>query len=164
MPAYKTVVFVADPDFRHRCFQDCRFAMVCIQYRIIVTIILKMIIIRYTCIIPVITKRIAASRQRTHSRFVIGFKRVHPCFTDVRFLAEFILVDGCYYFLCCPVEFFQTCIDILFQPFNQVGLKKSHMIFNRWFPFRLARWWRNHNDIIKVLKVRKHRIQCQFIL
>lgn len=118
MPAYKTVVFVADPDFRHRCFQDCRFAMVCVQYRIIVTIILKMIIIRYTCIIPVITKRIAASRQRTHPRFVIGFKCVHPCFTDVRFLAEFILVDGCYYFLCCPVEFFQTCIDILFQPFN----------------------------------------------
>ena len=101
MPADETVVFIADSDFRHRCFQDCRLAMVCVQYRVIVAIILKMIILRYTCIIPVITKRIAASRQRRHPRFVIGFKGVHPCFTDVGFLTEFILVDGCYYFFGC---------------------------------------------------------------
>ena len=45
-----------------------------------------------------------------------------------------------------------------------MGLQIAHMVFDAGFPFRLPRGWRQNNDVIEILQVRKHGVEDKLIL
>ena len=101
-------------------------------------IILQMIVIRYTQEISVIASPESPQGQRVHTGFVIDFKCVRPRLADVAFLPEALMIDVHYCFSDLFIQGFHAGIDVSLKFFNQMGLQKADMVFNRGFPFLIS--------------------------
>lgn len=83
-----------------------------IQYRIVVGIILKVVIIWNFKKVFIITKCITFAWKLVHTRFVVLFKSIHAGFPNVRFFLERTLVDVRYDLFDRSIQSFQRDISI----------------------------------------------------
>lgn len=82
------------------------------QYRIVVGIILKMVIIWNFKKVFIITKCITFAWKLVHTRFVVLFESIHAGFPNVRFFLERTLVDVRYDLFDRSIQSFQRGISI----------------------------------------------------
>ena len=104
-----------------------------VQYRVIVAVILKVIIIRYAQEELIVTDREPALWKRAHPRFIIGFKSIRSGSANVFPVLEITLVDVCYYFFRLLIDAVQARISSLFQALDQVRFKVLDVVFYRCF-------------------------------
>ena len=90
------VITVTDYYLCRGSLYNCRLSTICVQYRVIVAIILKMIVIRYFQNLFIIACRILIAWQRFHLRFVIPKVCIH---SGSDHLLKLSSVDVRYYFL-----------------------------------------------------------------
>ena len=79
MAADQLVILITDPYLRHCSLKNCRLPFVGIQYRIVVGIILKVVIIWNFKKVFIITKCITFVWKLVHTRFVVLFESIHCC-------------------------------------------------------------------------------------
>ena len=97
MLTQKPIILITDPYLTHCSFEHCRFSVIRIQYRVIVAVIFKVVIIWYTQKIFIITSRKAARWKRLHFWLVVGLEGILPCPADIIFIPEIRLIDCRYY-------------------------------------------------------------------
>ena len=163
MGADKPVVFVTDAYLSHSSLKHCRLPMARVQYRVIVAIILKVIIIRYAQEELIVTDREPALWKRAHPRFIIGFKSIRSGSANVFPVLEITLVDVCYYFFRLLIDAVQARISSLFQALDQVRFKVLDVVFYRCFSFWLARRGRQDDRFVAVFQIGENCIEQQTI-
>ena len=112
MSADQPVILVADPYLRHGSLKNCKLPLIGIQYRIVVGIILKVVIIRNFKKVFIIAKYITFAWKLVHTRFVVLFKSIHAGFPNVRFFLERTPVDVRYDLFDRSIQGFQRGISV----------------------------------------------------
>ena len=112
MSADQPVILVADPYLRHGSLKNCKLPLIGIQYRIVVGIILKVIIIWNFKKVFIIAKYITFAWKLVHTRFVVFFKSIHAGFPNVRFFLERTPVDVRYDLFDRSIQGFQRGISV----------------------------------------------------
>ena len=112
MSADQPVILVADPYLRHGSLKNCKLPLIGIQYRIVVGIILKVVIIWNFKKVFIITKCITFAWKLVHTRFVVLFKSIHAGFPNVRFFLERTPVDVRYDLFDRSIQGFQRGISV----------------------------------------------------
>ena len=114
MLTQKPVILITNPYLTHCSFEHCRFSMIRIQYRVIVAVIFKVVIIRYTQKIFVIASRKAAQWKRLHFWLVVGLEGILTCPAYIIFILEIRLIDCRYYLLGFFVQRIEACKYVFF--------------------------------------------------
>ena len=140
---------------------DCRLSVVCVQYGIIVAIILEVIVVWNCGEILIVTCSIFSAWQRLHVRLVVFLK---PQVSGTRLLLKLPVVHDRYYCLCCVIQLFERGIDVLFELLQKMSFKNPYMILYRWFSLRFSRRRRNDDCIVELLQILEGRVKNQFIL
>lgn len=112
MSADQPVILVADPYLRHGSLKNCKLPLIGIQYRIVVGIILKVVIIWNFKKVFIITKCITFAWKLVHTRFVVLSESIHAGFPNVRFFLERTPVDVRYDLFDRSIQGFQRGISV----------------------------------------------------
>ena len=127
-------------------------------------VILKVIVIRHAQKALIITGREVSRGKELHPWFVVSLEGMQPCPADVTLILELSLVDSRYYLFRLFIQGIETRKDLFPEPFDQMRLQKSHMVFDRRLSFGFSRRRRKNDRIVEILQIREYRVQNQFIL